>query len=376
MKIGIITHPLYTNYGGLLQAYALQTTLERLGHEAFEIEIKRKKRQLPFWKLPLSISKRILKKYVLGCKMQKILVEKYENHIWPIITQNTQQFVDKYLNQKLIENYDDLDHDFDAFIVGSDQVWRYKYYPWFGNDIANVYLKFASPQSIKIAYAASFGADLWEYPKDKTEECKRLAQKFRAISVREKSGVKLCHDFLDVNATFVLDPTMLLQKADYESLINTESLAESADRLFCYVLDRNTIKDNIIKDIAKNMKLTPYYVNANVYDSYSPIKDRIQPAVEKWLCGFRDSDYVITDSFHACVFSIIFHKQFAVIGNEERGMARFNSLLSLFGLENRLVTSSQQILSLPLIDFDAIDEKLSTLRTESLNFLIEALGSK
>lgn len=65
---------------------------------------------------------------------------------------------------------------------------------------------------------------------------------------------------------------MLLKKADYESLINTESLAESADRLFCYVLDRNTIKDNIIKDIAKNMKLTPYYVNANVYDSYSPIK--------------------------------------------------------------------------------------------------------
>lgn len=103
--------------------------------------------------------------------------------------------MDKYLNQILIENYDDLDHDFDAFIVGSDQVWRYKYYPWFGNDIANVYLKFASPQSIKIAYAASFGADLWEYPKDKTEECKRLAQKFRAISVREKSGVKLCHDF-------------------------------------------------------------------------------------------------------------------------------------------------------------------------------------
>ena len=118
-------------------------------------------------------------------------------------------------------------------------------------------------------------------------------------------------------------------ESPYWKFENTESLAESADRLFCYVLDRNTIKDNIIKDIAKNMKLTPYYVNANVYDSYSPIKDRIQPAVEKWLYGFRDSDYVITDSFHACVFSIIFHKQFAVIGNEERGMARFNSLLSL-----------------------------------------------
>lgn len=179
-------------------------------------------------------------------------MEKYENHIWPIITQNTKQFVDRYLNQRLIENYDDLEHNFDAFIVGSDQVWRYKYYPWFGNDIANVYLKFASPQSIKIAYAASFGTDLWEYPQDKTEECKMLAQKFRAISVREKSGIKLCHDFLDVNATFVLDPTMLLQKADYELLINTESLADSADRLFCYILDRNTIKDNIINNTALN----------------------------------------------------------------------------------------------------------------------------
>lgn len=73
MKIGIITHPLYTNYGGLLQAYALQTTLERLGHEAFEIELNRKKRQLPFWKLPLSISKRILKSMFLVVKRKRFL---------------------------------------------------------------------------------------------------------------------------------------------------------------------------------------------------------------------------------------------------------------------------------------------------------------
>ena len=375
MKIGIITHPLYTNYGGLLQAYALQTILERLGHEVYEIEIKRKKRQLPLWKFPLCISKRILKKYVLGCSKQKILEEKFENHVWPILTQNTKQFVDKYLNQILIGNYDDLDNDFDAFVVGSDQVWRYKYYPWFGNDIANVYLKFASPQSKKIAYAASFGTDLWEYPKDKTKECKTLAQRFGAISVREKSGVKLCHDYLDVNATFVLDPTMLLQKADYELLIHTDSLVETSNRLFCYVLDKNSFKDKMIDTIAEKKKLAPYYVNANVYDIYSSIEDRIQPPVENWLCGFRDSDFVITDSFHACVFSIIFHKQFAVIGNEERGMARFNSLLSLFGLENRLVSSSHQILALPLIDFGAIDEKLSMLRKESRKFLVDALNS-
>lgn len=374
MKIGIITHPLYTNYGGLLQAYALQTILERMGHEVYEIEIKRKKQTIPFGKYPFCIAKRFIKKYLLGVKNQKIFLERYENNVWPIISSKTKVFVDRYMHQKLLNSYEELEQDFDAFIVGSDQVWRYKYFPWFGNDIANVYLKFASGKVRKIAYAASFGTDEWEYPVHKTEECKALAKLFDAISVREESGVKLCKSYLGIEAVHVLDPTMLLQKNDYELLIKEPEVKGISKTLFCYILDSNETKNNIIQSIASKHQLVPIYVNAKVYECLSPIEERIQPPVEAWLGALRDSQFVITDSFHACVFSILFHKQFAVIGNKERGMARFVSLLSMFGLVDRLVTSYQEILHLSPINYNPIDDKLRELRLYSISFLRKALN--
>lgn len=373
MKIGIITHPLYTNYGGILQAYALQTTLERMGHEVYEIEIKRKK--IPLWKYSLNIARRLIKKYLYGTKIQKILLERYEYDIWPIICSKTHAFVDSHMHQILIDSYDNLTADYDAFVVGSDQVWRYKYGYMFDNDIANVYLKFAPNGVKRIAYAASFGIDEWEYPKNKTEECKHLAHLFDAISVRERSGVNLCQTYLGVDATHVLDPTMLLQQNDYESLIETSNIiGEDKKRLFCYILDSSETKTNIIKGLATDRGWYPLYVNAMVFDCYAPLEERIQPPVDAWLKGFRDSQFVVTDSFHACVFSILFHKQFAVVGNEERGMARFTSLLSVFGLENRLVTSYQQAKNLPVINYEPIDSILQELRKRSLTFLENALN--
>lgn len=101
--------------------------------------------------------------------------------------------------------------------------------------------------------------------------------------------------------------------------------------------------------------------------------DRIKPSVEKWLRGFYDAKFVITDSFHACVFSIIFHKQFVVVGNKERGMSRFESLLDMFGLKDRLVNIGDDISSLNEIDFSAVDKIYDILKEESMSFLFNAL---
>jgi hypothetical protein len=90
------------------------------------------------------------------------------------------------------------------------------------------------------------------------------------------------------------------------------------------------------------------------------LEKRIQPPVESWLRAFYDSEFIVTDSFHACVFSILFHKQFLVIGNKDRGLARIHSLLSMFGLEDRLTSDTCiDINRMKTIDYDRVDEILA-----------------
>lgn len=113
--------------------------------------------------------------------------------------------------------------------------------------------------------------------------------------------------------------------------------------------------------------------NPYEYDDSRPLQGRIKPSVEKWLKGFYDAKFVITDSFHACVFSIIFHKQFVVVGNKKRGMSRFESLLEMFGLKDRLVNIGDDISSLSKIDYAVVDKIYDALKKESKSFLFNAL---
>ena len=136
MRIGILTLPLHTNYGGILQAYALQTVLERMGHEASVITTPNKA-ELPVWKWPYSYPKRMIRKYILG-KNEPVFFESYYNRVYPIVSQYTLQFINKYIHCFEVGKLLDLkEKDFDAFVVGSDQVWRPMYYP---TRIENVFI--------------------------------------------------------------------------------------------------------------------------------------------------------------------------------------------------------------------------------------------
>ena len=378
MKIGILTLPLHTNYGGILQAYALQTVLERLGHEVCEIELKSewgRPSYPPLWKLPLSFGKRILLKYVLRRKGARIFWERYEKKVRPLLRQNTQRFIRQYINQYKVDQLSECKGKFDAVVCGSDQVWRYIYNDAFEYDSANMYLKFLGDDPCKrIAYAASFGTEDWEYPADVTAECKRWIQKFDAVSVRESSGTRLCATYYDVKAKHVLDPTMLLSSDDYMSLVKRADVPESKGNLFCYILDTSKEKTNVVRHIENSLRLKPFFMNADCGSSADDLEQRIQPPVETWLRAFNDSEFVVTDSFHACVFSILFHKQFVVIGNPSRGLARIHSLLSIFGLEDRLVSAkSLNIETLPPIDYAKVDVVLNQWRKESMAFLTSHL---
>ena len=203
--------------------------------------------------------------------------------------------------------------------------------------------------------------------------------------MREDSGGELCKKYLGVSAAHVIDPTMLLSKEDYCKIIERDESRGfleprvSEKRLFAYVLDEAPEKKSLIADVATQLGLS--------VEEIMPKREALQsgkasyPPVSAWLRGFRDAEFVVTDSFHGCVFSIIFNKPFIAIGNAGRGMSRFHSLLKMFGLENRLLILDENLNvreRIPALLSENIDwEKINTIRSReqyhSREFLEKAL---
>jgi len=385
MRIGILTLPLQTNYGGILQAYALQTVLERMGNSVSLLDAPNwKPYKLPLYKRPLAHSKRFLLRYVFRSSDTPILFEQEMAKKQEVFQKNTRTFIAKYLHAVPETNYYDLqEKDFDAIVVGSDKVWRPKYFPHRdGMSIQDAYLAFAENWKIRrVAYAASFGTDQWEYTKQETKRCGELLKLFNGVSCREDDGVYLAKRYFDVDAIQVLDPTMLLNVSDYYTLINNAEedgvlkRKEGKKYVLNYLLDENKEANKVLTEIAmsngmeiKRSKSKSFTVSSFNKDDLS---DYVQPPVESWLRDFRDCECVVTDSFHACVFSILNEKPFVVFGNRGRGLSRIYSLLKLFGLESRMVTGDknyEKALLTP-IDYTTISTKVSALREESLAWL-------
>jgi len=378
VKIGILTQPLHTNYGGLLQSFALQTVLKKMGHEVWTIDRPGRKSTLIV--KSLSIIKRFLVKTIYH---KSIIIR-----IWP--TSKEKKVINKYMNNFIKENIrttlkiDSVvklsllkKYQFDAYIVGSDQVWRPKYSPC----ITNYFLDFLDgvDKVKRIAYAASFGVENWEFTNKQTNQCASLAKRFDKISVREDSAITLCKKYLGVDAIHVLDPTMLLAKEDYMKLIEKSNIPYSEGFLMTFILDRSYEKDKIIKKAIKELNLNPFSVTPrNLFSEVggNRIEDCIFPSVNEWIKGFIKADYVITDSFHGTVFSIIFNKPFISIGNSNRGMTRFTSLLKMFGLEERIIQSIDDLTLEKLqkpINFEYVNKTLKENQKRSFMFLINSL---
>lgn len=338
MRIAIITLPLHGNYGGILQNYALQTVLKRMEHTVETITLPWELQQ-PWWRKPLAYSKRSVDKYVLRRRKMPVFYEQWYNRTLPILVHDMWNFVEEHIHTRRVENFADISEgEYDAFVVGSDQIWRpmYSYRP-----ITNAYLDFAKDwkNTKRVAYAASFGTDRWEYSDLQTRQCAALAALFDGISVREEAAVRLCRGHLHCEAVHVLDPTMLLAAEDYVALLKDKKLGAPRGELLTYVLDETPEKARIIEKVANHYQYAIYRANSRFEDRTAPLTERKQPPVEQWLKDFQDAKFVITDSFHATVFSILFGKPFIVIGNKARGLSRIDSLLKMFGLEGHVVSS-------------------------------------
>lgn len=347
MKVGILSLPFEPNYGWAVQLWALYHTIEQLGHEPIIIDRR--------WNATQSGLLYNIKRYIY----YKGICGRFSSFLNNEIASKTPIVRDS-------ETMTQISSDFDAIIVGSDQVWRIEHTR--GADL-NFFFDFVKEDAVKrISYAASFGKDTWQGTPEETVRVKELLAKFSTITVREDTGVALCKELFDANAINVLDPTLLLTNSDYNSVLSTPRLKSI---LTTYILDSTEEKTNIINKISKDK-------NLNVISLYPKKRVTYYKSVYYWLESIRDAKYVIVDSFHGMVFSIIFHKNFAVIANSKRGLTRFISLLSQLGLENRLISdysyeSINRILSTE-IDYNLVDCKLKEMRSYSLTILKDSLS--
>lgn len=380
MKIGIVTQPLKTNYGGNLQNFALQKVLIKNGFTPKTID----------WATPcISNVRRVLgniktsfSHYLEKGNNRELLLSEKD---YSSIAGNFLYFQNKYISKTNIKRSSEdfvaeaKQGNYDAFIVGSDQVWR-RGYNYFSNEM---FLSFTSDLDVRrISYAASFGKDNWEFSSEVTQKYSELLKKFNLVTVREKSAIALCKKHLGVEAQLVLDPTLLLEKADYLELINTENEPISKGNLFCYLLDSDVNKSLFVKKTARETGLEPFellpkYKGAGLnYSSlYCHLEDCRYPTVTAWLRAFIDSEMTIVDSFHGMVFSVLFNKPFWVIENAHRGNTRFSSFLELVGLQNRMigVNNIHNVDVLEPINWDIVNDNIANQKLKSLKLLFSSL---
>lgn len=371
MKIAILTQPLHNNYGGLLQAFALQHYLKDQGHDVLTVDFSKENKPRYFG--IKTIIGNIIRKYILRRPIKSIFpVTDVQKRV---IGQHTNRFTAEQIRttQKIysVAEFPYIkQYGFDAYVVGSDQVWRPAYSP----GMSAFFLSFLSNEdkAKRVAYAASFGVDNCdEFSANQLTEYATFLQRFDAVGVREDSAVNLCKQYFGTTAEHVIDPTLLLDREIYCQLVAQDNVPASNGNMMVYVLDKAQEKQQIIQQVASERGLKPFTV--------MPEQNGIYPPVTHWLRGFMDAEYVVTDSFHGVAFSIIFNKPFIAIGNHDRGLARFTSVLKMFGLEHRLIFSSTELSSELInqpIDFARVNELKADKQQFAAAFLQAALCSK
>lgn len=364
MKIALLNLPFDNNYGGNLQRYALIKTLQEIGHEVRHVNLRFADKP-NMLKLSLRVPIRLLKR-IVGRKTS-VLSEWHNYKRWHNMFISAEPFYNKYIphTNEIVCLSDFKGYDkFDAVLVGSDQVWRKKIAQ---HHLYNLFMDFISSDTHlkRIAYGVSLGSEENELDDDDICKLGKLYQRFSSVSVRERSALDLfkSYGWITPQAELVLDPTLLLCDKDYDRILSKDTVSGG---LFCYILDPTDAKRKFAEKESVRQNLQMYNGSIN---------NDAKSSIEEWLGIIRNSEFIITDSFHGMVFSIIFHKPFIVIGNEFRGLGRFKGLLSMLGLEDRLMKEDDIILPQIMrpINWEKVDEKLSFMRAESKKFIEKSL---
>ena len=268
----------------------------------------------------------------------------------------------------------------ESFVVGSDQLFNYKMY----SDMDGfVNLRWVNDNKRKIAYSASFGLDEYNGPEYARAELQYFLKKFDFFSVRENSGVDLVRKNFGIDAEWVLDPVFLCDEKHYIELISDcKDITPSSPYIFSYMLDIDASRENILKSFSNVLDLPVVAIDDALEGNSSNKKwtiNTIHGANNNfYLACIKNANYVITDSFHGMCFCIIFKKPFSVIMNSKRGSTRMESLVKLFGLEQRVIfeKSNEKDISWQIknrIDYYPIQEIMEKERKRCLGWLENAI---
>lgn len=360
-RIGILTLPLSINFGGIMQAVALS---QYLAGKGYDVTLLDKRRPMTLaQRLALFVLERIPFQNIKGVRQTHRTRKLHSDFIDLYIPDRSPIMRTERSLSRAVERY-----DLDAVIVGSDQVWRMDYLK--DDGYREFFLSFVnSPAVRRIAYAASFGTGEWPH-KDRVPAVSKLLQRFNAISVREDSGVALCRTTFGVDhCEHVLDPTLLIDPQFYKSL-GAASRKNGNKTFLTYLLDAPDRRP-LVEAAASTLP--------HGYERRSLVlKQDRPPDLPNWLRSFMDADFVMTDSYHGTIFSLIFEKPFIAIANTGRGADRFQSLLNQLGLAHRLVSADEGqripgLVSDP-IDYAAVRQRIESRRRASAIFLDRALG--
>ncbi len=372
-KIAIITLPLRNyNYGGILQNYALQQyLLQNFDVEVETIDFQFSSPESWARKLKIFLHHQVYAGYYRFRKKVNQALEKFilsKINLSPTLRSKSE--IGTYVKNK----------NFDVLIAGSDQIWRFEYA---GLDKYQLmYLNIDTPKNTrKISYAASFGVNEWTLPA-KTNEIRNYLQDFDALSVRENSAVDILESVFDMKSEHLIDPTLLLKKEDYLKLLpeSLTTVEPSKKTLYAYILDMDEGKrqmlERVSRELGTDLKIIELErekfkdINNHNYTSFKGLEAQ---SVEQWLGSFYHADYIITDSFHGTVFSILFKKPFIALGNTGRGMSRFKSLLNGLELSERLCTEMDENKILNILttssDYHQVELHLKKEREKAHDFL-------
>ena len=351
MNIGIVTFINTINYGALLQAYALQEKIRDLGENPEIIQytnelIEKKEKNSKPYRLG-----HIIKKVVMGKATERKIHEFELFEAKNIIK-----------GRKLTSDIDnsDINRYYDMFITGSDQVWNMTitHEDWI------YFLSFVEDNRKKVSYAASFGNN--EFPYDKREKAALLLKQFNAISVREQSGADFIKELTNIDATVVMDPTLLLTRK--ECITKTKYIPSIEKYILVYFPHD---KKRVFAFTKRLQKLTGLPI---VYISISPrpqfgVKTIYDASPDEFLGWILNATYVVTGSFHGTAFSLNLEKQFFY---EPSGKgSRIDNLVNITGTVNRSIDSFQSLDN--MIDYIAVSKKIDLVRNKSIEWLNSAL---
>lgn len=370
-KIGIITINDPINYGNRLQNYAMQIFLEKLGYDVKTIPNRAYEEKYPIiiLKLKRRVSrclKRMFPKLwsLYKAKPNEVRQDKGEKEQQDLLGKRMENFCK--FNSQYMKNHDyvidspevpkKIVKEYDYFVAGSDQIWNPKY----GFGKYTTYLQFA-PKCQRIAIAPSFGIET--IPKEDKALIAKYLKRMQYISVREESGKRIVKELTGLDCDVIMDPTLLVGAAEWDELVGRCDMELPEKYVLTYFLGEfSKEREQYIKDYAEENHLQIIHMN------HVENPEVFGWGPEKFLKAMKNCDYFFTDSFHGCVFSILFHKQFAVFhrkDSQQNMFGRIETLLTMVGLMKCVTDENEKLHEdISLDEYQKVVEKLEKKRSD------------